>query len=219
VTTTDQSPATRDAILDSAERLFAQQGFASTTIKQIGADAGVNAALLYYYFSDKTGLYHAVLSRLLSGLAADGMRRLRDVRDPRVAIRALVEGQVEMLLVRPQLPQLLVRELVDHQAMHAQGLITEHMAGLFGAVCDAIRAGQRGGQFRAELEPRYAAVSTISQVAYFFIARPAVGLLMGQGPGALPDDTMREFGRHAADFALAALSLPAGDSRQEAHRT
>ena len=35
MTTTDQSPAARDAILDSAERLFAQQGFASTTIKQI----------------------------------------------------------------------------------------------------------------------------------------------------------------------------------------
>ncbi|HUF31386.1 MAG TPA: CerR family C-terminal domain-containing protein, partial [Gemmatimonadaceae bacterium] len=122
------------------------------------------------------------------------------------AIRALVEGQVEMLLARPQLPQLLVRELVDHQAMHAQGLITEHMAGLFGAVCKVIRDGQRAGVFRADLEPRYAAVSTISQVVYFFIARPAVGLLMGQGPGALPDETMRDFGRHAAGFSLAALS-------------
>ena len=219
MTTSVQSPAARDAILDAAERLFAKQGFAATTIKQIGAEAGLNSALLYYYFSDKEALYHAVLARLISGLAAEGVRLMREVPDPASAIRALVTGQVEMLLARPQLPQLMVRELVDHQAMHAQGLITEHMAGLFSAVCETIRAGQRAGTFRVGLEPRYAAVSTISQVVYFFVARPAVGLLMGTGkPGPLPDDTMREFGRHAAEFALAALMAPAGgDPRREAH--
>lgn len=202
--------APRDSILDAAEGLFARQGYAATTIKQIGADAGVNSALLYYYFADKEALYHEVLARLISGLAAEGMRRLHGVADPASAIRALVEGQVEMLLARPQLPQLMVRELVDHQAIHAQSLITEHLAGLFGAVCEVIRAGQRAGAFRPELEPRYAAVSTISQVVYFFIARPAVGLLMGQGPGVLSDETMRDFGRHAAGYSLAALSAGGG---------
>lgn len=209
-------PPPRDLILDAAERLFARQGYAATTIKQIGADAGVNSALLYYYFADKEALYHEVLGRLISGLAAEGMRRLRGVADPSSAIRALVEGQVEILLARPQLPQLMVRELVDHQAVHAQGLITEHMAGLFGAVCEVIRAGQRAGAFRRELEPRYAAVSTISQVVYFFIARPAVGLLMGQGPGVLSDQTMRDFGRHAAGYSLAALSVGGGPAANTA---
>ena len=196
----------RDSILDAAERLFARQGFTATTIKQIGGAAGVNSALLYYYFADKEALYREVLARLISGLAAEGQKRMRGVTDPRDALRALVEGQVEMLLARPHLPQLLVRELVDHQAMHAQGIITEHMAGLFNAVCELIRAGQRSGIFRAGLEPRYAAISTISQVVYFFIARPAIGLLTGHGPASPPDDTMREFGRHAAGFALAALA-------------
>jgi AcrR family transcriptional regulator len=200
------TPAPRESILDAAERLFARQGYAGTTIKQIGGDAGVNSALLYYYFADKEALYREVLARLISGLAAEGKRRIQGARDPREAIRALVEGQVEMLLARPHLPKLLVRELVDHQAMHAQGIITEHMAGLFSAVCELIREGQRAGIFRTELEPRYAAISTISQVVYFFLARPAIGLLMGQGPAVPPDETMREFGRHAASFALAALA-------------
>jgi TetR/AcrR family transcriptional regulator len=206
----------RDTILDAAEPLFARQGYAATTIKQISGAAGVNSALLYYYFADKEALYREVLARLISGLAAEGQRRLRGALDPSAAIRALVEGQVEMLLARPHLPQLLVRELVDHQALHAQGIITEHMAGLFSAVCDLIRAGQRSGQFRPDLEPRYAAVSTISQVVYFFIARPAMGLLMGGGPAAPPDETMRDFGRHAAGFTLAALARhPAADRHSD----
>jgi TetR/AcrR family transcriptional regulator len=206
----------RDSILDAAEPLFARQGYAATTIKQISGAAGVNSALLYYYFADKEALYREVLARLISGLAAEGQRRMRGALDPSAAIRALVEGQVEMLLARPHLPQLLVRELVDHQAVHAQGIITEHMAGLFSAICDLIRAGQRSGLFRTDLEPRYAAVSTISQVVYFFIARPAIGLLMGAGPAVPPDETMRDFGRHAAGFALAALARhPAADTHSD----
>jgi AcrR family transcriptional regulator len=214
VTTAVDSPATREALLDAAERLFARQGFASTTIKQIGGEAGVNSALLYYYFADKEALYRAVLERLIGGMAAEGLRRVHGIDDPRAAVRALVEGQVEMLLSRPHLPELMVRELVDHQAMHAHGAITRHLAALFGAVCEIIRVGQRRGAFRAELEPRLAAISTISQVAYFFLARPAVGLLLGGG-GPLPDDTMREFGRHAAGFALAALEAHPLDAAGE----
>ncbi|MEP7176615.1 MAG: helix-turn-helix domain-containing protein, partial [Gemmatimonadales bacterium] len=58
-------PSTRDLILDAAERLFADQGFARTTIKQIGRQAGVNSALLYYYFADKDRLYREVLARFI----------------------------------------------------------------------------------------------------------------------------------------------------------
>lgn len=203
----------RDAILDAAELLFARQGFAQTTIKQIGADAGVNSALLYYYFADKEALYREVLGRLLMGLAAEGLQRVRAASDPASAIRALVEGQVEMLLSRPRLPPLLIREMLDHQAVHAQRLIADHMAGLFAAVCDVIRAGQRSGAFRPEPDPRYAAISTIAQVVYVFLARPALGAMMGGSQGTLPDDEMRAFGRHAADFALAALTFDGGSVR------
>jgi AcrR family transcriptional regulator len=52
-------PDTRHLILDAAERLFAAQGFPRTTIKQIGQAAGVNSALLYYYFGDKDRLYRS----------------------------------------------------------------------------------------------------------------------------------------------------------------
>lgn len=48
----DPTP-TRDQILDASEALFARQGFRSTTIKEIASEAGVNSALLYYYFEDK----------------------------------------------------------------------------------------------------------------------------------------------------------------------
>lgn len=203
--------SSRDAILDAAEELFARQGLAGTTIKQIGGAAGVNAALLYYYFPSKDALYDAVLDRLLTRFASGGDDRLDAAATPEEGVRALVEWQAHALMAQPHLPRLLVRELVDHAGEHAAAPFTEGVARLFGRLCDVIRRGQESGAFRRDVDPVFAAVSTIAQLAYAFVARPAVGIILGHGTGGPPDAVMRDYARHAADFALAALRpLPRG---------
>ena len=205
---TTATATTRDQILDAAERLFARQGFDPTTIKAIGGEAGLNPALLYYYFRSKEELYRAVLQRVVGGLVERGRAGLDGARSPEQAIRALVGAQVEFLLTRPNAPKLFVREMVDHDARHAESVILQVAAGLFQRLCGVIEEGQRTGVFRADVEPRFAAVSTVAQVVYFMIARPAVAVFFGQGAGGIPDETARAFGRHAAEFAVHALSTP-----------
>ena len=202
-----QDAATRDLILDAAERLFAAQGFAATTIKQIGAAAGVNAALLYYYFDDKEQLYYAVLRRLLGTLSARGLERMAAAGTPADVVRALVAAQAETLGARPHLPSLLMRELIDYGGANASPEFRVISEGAFRGLCDAIRQGQRDGVFRPELDPRLAAISTIGQVAFFAITRPLMATLLDETPDALATpERVREFGRHAADFAVAALT-------------
>lgn len=200
------SPAARDQILDAAEGLFAQRGFDPTTIKQIGAEAKLNPALLYYYFGSKEELYKAVFQRIVTGLAARGTEAIETAAAPAEAIRALVGTQVEFLLDNPNIPKLFVREMIDHEAKHAEAVVLKLAAGLFHRLCGVIERGQRDGVFRADVEPRYAAVSTISQVIYFMIARPAIAIFFGLAPGRVPEATARAFGRHAGDFAVRALS-------------
>src|ERR1700687_1220068 len=64
-----QPEQTSAAILDAAMREFAHEGLAGARIDAIARAAGVNKALLYYYFSDKESLYGAVLDRVFEGLA------------------------------------------------------------------------------------------------------------------------------------------------------
>jgi hypothetical protein len=104
------------------------------------------------------------------------------------------------------MPRLLVRELLDHEAAHAEEQITHLAANLFERLCSVIRQGQTQGIFRRDLDPKFAAISTIAQVAYMAIARPAVGILLGYGLAGPPPNVVRAFGRHAGDFAIAALS-------------
>ncbi|NJP97747.1 helix-turn-helix transcriptional regulator [Nonomuraea sp. FMUSA5-5] len=50
-----------DEILEAARQSFAERGFAATSIREIARRAGVDPALLLYYFGDKTDLFRAVV--------------------------------------------------------------------------------------------------------------------------------------------------------------
>ena len=217
---------TSDLILDAAERLFARQGFTATTIKQIGKAANVNPALLYYYYDSKETLYRAMLQRILGELLAEDRQRFdvlvtenmfgdilsadfEDFLESRPDLGPNMEGElrrvVKLLAEHPHFPQLFVREMIDHQAAHAEQAFTGTAAAAFKGLCEVIEAGQRDGVFRRSLDPRFAAISTIAQIAYFVIARPAVGLLLGHGTDGPPPEMSESFFAHAEAFALDAL--------------
>lgn len=54
---------TREKILQAAEEVFARDGFAGARIHEISHKAGINQAMIYYYFSSKESLYQAVLKQ------------------------------------------------------------------------------------------------------------------------------------------------------------
>jgi TetR/AcrR family transcriptional regulator len=55
--------ATRMALLDAAETIFARDGFSGARVDDIARAAGHNKALIFHYFGDKLGLYRAIMSR------------------------------------------------------------------------------------------------------------------------------------------------------------
>jgi AcrR family transcriptional regulator len=59
----DDSVDRRDLILDAAEALFCVHGFHGVTVRQVAAEAGVDPALLNYYFTSKRGLFDSVFLR------------------------------------------------------------------------------------------------------------------------------------------------------------
>lgn len=209
----------KEQILDAAERLFAARGFSATTVKQIARAAGVNSALLYYYFEDKEWLYRSVLERLVARLVSRTLLRLQADASPPERIRGFVEAQAETFIAHPEMPKLFMREMLDHDAAHAVEQIQHLAATSFKALCETIEAGQKQGTFRSNLDPRFAAISTIGQVVYFFLARPAVRILIAGGR-AVSRETVQRFAGHAADFALAGLAsksaLSSGSKRRKA---
>jgi AcrR family transcriptional regulator len=59
----DPAPGTRERLLDTAERLFAERGFAGTSVRHITDAAGANLGAINYYFRSKENLYAEVFAR------------------------------------------------------------------------------------------------------------------------------------------------------------
>ena len=70
---------TKDRILDSAERLFADHGFAATSLRQITAAAEVNLAAVNYHFKSKEALLSAVIERRLGPINRRRMELLDEM--------------------------------------------------------------------------------------------------------------------------------------------
>jgi AcrR family transcriptional regulator len=105
------SADSRDRILDSAEALFARDGFSGTSMRDIAGDAGLTAASLYNHFQGKDDLYRAVLERGVRPLV-DLMQRLAESDDGQAASEAAIRAVMEHLARRPHLPRLIHHEVV-----------------------------------------------------------------------------------------------------------
>jgi TetR/AcrR family transcriptional regulator len=197
-------PVARDTILAAAAELFAAQGFAGTTIKEIAGKAKVNSALLYYYFEDKEGLYREVLANLIGRMASQIGAAIAAPLSPEEGVRRFVEAQAERFFANRIFARLVLRELFDHGAVRLETPIHAVVANAFRPLIELIVAGQQSGVFRRDLDPRFAVLSTVSQVAYFTLAQPLVAVLVGQD-GSVPVETARAYAVHAGEWAVRAL--------------
>jgi|ERR1041385_8870658 TetR/AcrR family transcriptional regulator len=201
-TATDiEAPA---AILSAATELFAAQGFAGVTIKEISARAKVNSALIYYYYEDKEGLYRAVLRYIIGTISQQVGGAIAVVPSPEEGVRRFVLAQSARFREDRNFAFLVLRELFDGGTIRLEVPMHSVVTNALRPLMELIQAGQKSGAFRADLDPRFAAISTISQVAYFTIAQPIVATLMGHS-GTVPPETSRDFGAHAAEWAVRAL--------------
>src|ERR1700733_8374523 len=82
---------TRDRILDSAEKAFADGGYAATSLRSIMAGAGVNVAAIHYYFRSKDALLEAVLMRRMEAANRERLKLLQEYEATLAGARPAVE--------------------------------------------------------------------------------------------------------------------------------
>lgn len=90
---------TVERILDAAEQLFAEKGFAETSLRLITSKAGVNLAAVNYHFGSKKALIQAVFSRFL-GPFCQSLERELDRRQGKPEQVTCLEELLELLVAQ-----------------------------------------------------------------------------------------------------------------------
>ena len=209
---------TRAAILKAALEEFAHEGVTGARTDEIARSAGVNKALLYYYFKDKEGLYNAVLEQVFTGLYTRVNAVLdREDLGPREKMLSYVETHFDYIASSPVYPRLVQRELM-RTARYSLSLVSrimeKHGRPVYTKLLKLLETGSESGEFR-RLDPPQALTSILGVIVFYFISLPAQQL-MNAGDPFSPE---RIAGRRAAvlDFISAALfcpkSLPKGKNK------
>ena len=113
---------TRAAILDAAEKLFAQKGFDATSLSDVGAAAGVSRGTPGYFFGSKAELYQAVLGRCFAevreAVRAGRARALASGQSPEAILAGAVSDYFDFLAARPNFIRLIEREALSGGPEH-----------------------------------------------------------------------------------------------------
>lgn len=175
---------TRAAILDAAVREFAQEGIAGARIDAIARQAGVNKALLYYYYRDKERLYGAALDHVFSGLRLRIFAVLDRGLSPRETILAWAGAHFDFVARAGINPGLLSREMMRagrHGSPHLRRLARNYFGPVSRRLFVVMQKGMAAGEFR-KVEPRHFLFSVISMIVFYFSSAPLIRLLWGEDP-------------------------------------
>ena len=117
---------TRDRILAAATELFAQQGFAAISVRDIARQCGVNLPTIYHYFGGKDGLYDACYKATFEA-AADALRTaITEAPSAELRIRNFTVKLCEIFMRDHSFRRLLQREFLREEHRPIAALTTHH---------------------------------------------------------------------------------------------
>jgi len=137
----------RDAILEAAEAVFAEEGYDRARLEDVARRVGIRRASLLYHFRDKSSLYAAVTASMGEDLARRFRRALDAGGSPGMRIERTVDEWLDYAAERPALVRIMLRELADGASEHARPFAEQALT-VMNAVRHVIAEGQAAGSLR-----------------------------------------------------------------------
>ncbi len=173
----------RDKILDAAEALFAQRGFAGIGMREVAEVAGLGKSSLFHHFRSKAELYAAVVGRILDLLEQRLTAALAAGGEPLARLDRWLDTLIDTLAEHPTAPRLLLRSLFEDDDLTGASEEEQHadrtIKRAFTAVGNLLREGMETGVFRLASIP-HTLQSIVGLTVYHFATGEFGEELLGQ---------------------------------------
>ena len=167
--------STEDKILEAAKNVFVSKGMEGARMQEIADEAGINKALLHYYFRTKERLFEAIFAEIIK-FAFPKITRIVQSDIPIVSkIEEVIDAYIELLIKHPFIPGFVIKEL------------NRDPSGLFKLVVkfglnpqlifDEIQLAMDRGEI-IQMPPRHLAANIISMCIFPFAARPIISFIL-----------------------------------------
>jgi AcrR family transcriptional regulator len=198
--------AGQEALLRATRELMAEKGLPRVTVREVAERAGVQPALVNYYFGGKEGLLRAVvalvagraLSRVQEAIAQQGSVEER--------LRALVRAAVGVLAEDPYAARLLTEQVLFGAEEVIDDFVERFARRNLEVIRELLESGREAGILR-DVDPLFLVPSLLGGCLYFFLAAPLMRRLFGIE--AISPELADGFADHAADVVLFGISARA----------
>ena len=195
---------TRQNILDAATAEFARYGLGGARVDRIAGRAGANKRMLYYYYGSKEELFLAVLEASYEHIRSAERELDLEHRDPRQALKRLVEFTWRYYLDHPEFVTLLNSENL-HKGRHVRR--SRRVRQMHSVLVNTLRAilerGERERLFRRGVDPVQLYISIAGEGYFYLSNRYTLSRIFGRdlmAPRALVGRA-----RHITEMVLNAL--------------
>ena len=168
----DKDHSAEAKILDAARSIFVEKGFNGCSSREIANQAGLNVALVNYYFKSKENLFHKVVSTILNEFAASIFDIFKSNLSLEHKTRIMIEHEYDLLSKHPEIPAFIIGELGKRNESFFQSLNFE-MAIEQAEIHKQVIEAQNKGDMR-KLDIVNILLLVMSNCHFPFMARPMI---------------------------------------------
>ena len=196
----ERADQTRSRILDAAVREFSENGLAGARTEQIAEIAGVNKALLYYYFKSKDALYQAALESVVKSVVENSMSAITPGRSAGEKVVQFALNHFDRIHSQRAFQSLMQQEFLRVRQGEKNSL-KSIVEGIFRPMMLLLRNVLTEGRESGELVPAdewqimYAALGAN---IFYFLSAPVIGLMLDSNP--LTRDAMEHRRKAAIEY-------------------
>jgi|ERR1035441_2245920 TetR/AcrR family transcriptional regulator len=176
----DRSAETKDRILDAALSEFSANGLAGARTERIAAAAGVNKALLYYYFESKEKLYLAALEMIADKVRDSNMAVFLSQASPGERIVRTALTHFDRIMAQQEFQSLMQQEMmrVHKGESGALPILVKRAFGPLHAMYQSlVREGVSSGEL-VDVDWKQIMLASLGANVFYFLSAPVWRLLV-----------------------------------------
>jgi len=179
---------TEQRILMAAEQVFLEKGMDGARMQDIADRAGINKALLHYYFRSKEKLFNAIFISNFQQFIPIVDRVIQEDMNLDVALKRMANLYIELLSAKPYLPIFIISE-INRNPKQIETNVIDKM-GIRGIINKILQKMNKDNSYL--VDPRQIVISTISAIIFPFIAKQLLIPLVFNNSSASFDQFMEE---------------------------
>jgi AcrR family transcriptional regulator len=155
-------------LVEAAAGLLASQSYRSITIRQIGETAGINSAMIRYYFKNKEGLFVALLDRM----STEHFSSIQNVMESEQPIKQFIKTMLSILNQNGGFARMIHDEIMQMDSPLKQAFLERFPKRMAQFLPALIKQQIEAGIMRASLNPKYTAFTLMGLIVLPYLAAP-----------------------------------------------